>query len=76
MAILFGLLNFTLVQLCVLQGKGVGGQEQRDVRSTRELARTDIGWAWLRTDRKSGGGGSCKGCAVPLAYAQSCPAVI
>ncbi len=51
---------------------------QREVRKTRELARTDISWAWLTADWKSGAGGSCKGCAVPPAYAQSwgCPAVL
>ncbi len=31
---------------------------------------------WLNIFWKSGGGGSCKGCAVPPAYTQSCPAVI
>ncbi len=31
---------------------------------------------WLDVCLKSGGGGSCKGCAVPPAYTQSCPAVI
>jgi hypothetical protein len=31
---------------------------------------------WLTADWKSGGGWSCKGCPVPSAYAQGCPAVI
>ncbi len=31
---------------------------------------------WLGADWKSGGGGSCKGCTVLPAYAQSCPVVI
>ncbi len=59
-------------------GLGTAGviPAQREVRKTRELARTDIGQAWLTADWKSGGCGSCKGCARPPAYDQSCPAVI
>ncbi len=43
---------------------------------TREPTRADHLPAWLTADWKFSRGGSCKGCAVLLAYAQSCPAVI
>ncbi len=59
-----------------LQFKPWQKKYQREVRSTWKLARTDIAWAWLTVDWKSGKGGSCKGCTGPPAYAQSCPAVI
>ncbi len=51
-------------------------RNQREVRKTRELARTELGLPWLVTDWKFGGGGSCKVRAVPPAYARSCQAVI
>ncbi len=40
--------------------------KQREVRSTRELARTDIGRSWLTADWMSGVGGSCKGYRWPM----------
>jgi hypothetical protein len=50
--------------------------DQREVRKTRELARTEQGLPWLVTHRKSGGGGSCTVSAVPPALASSCQAVV
>ncbi len=40
--------------------------KQREIRSTRELALTDNGRAWLTADWKSGEGGSCKGYRWPM----------
>jgi hypothetical protein len=43
---------------------------------TRRWTHAVICLGWLDMFWKWDGGGSCKGCAVPLVYAQSCPAVI
>ncbi len=43
---------------------------------TRRLTHAVLCLGWLNIFWKSGGDGSCKGCAVPPAYTQCCPAVI
>ncbi len=43
---------------------------------TRRWTHAVLCLGWLNIFWKSGEGGSCKGCAVPPAYTQGCPAVI
>jgi hypothetical protein len=57
----------------VQHGKSGGGGSSKG-GITRRWTHSVLCLGWLNIFWKSGG--SCKGCAVPPAYAQSCPAVI